>query len=61
MNAVVLWDLDSTLANTSHRQHMVPLIKAHTEGGPTWEDYSLACTEDYDAIKVVEEFYERTP
>lgn len=43
---VVLWDLDSTLANTLHRQHMVPAIKAHTKGGPTWEDYSMACVDD---------------
>jgi hypothetical protein len=40
----VLWDLDSTLANTTHRQHMVPAIKAKT--GPTWEDYSMACVDD---------------
>lgn len=44
MTRAVLWDLDSTLANTSHRQHMVPLIKA--KAGPTWEDYSMACTGD---------------
>lgn len=40
----VLWDLDSTLANTTHRQDMVPLIKAGD--GPTWVDYSLACGDD---------------
>lgn len=44
MTKAVLWDLDSTLANTAHRQHMVPLIKA--KQGPTWEDYSMACTAD---------------
>lgn len=44
MNRVVLWDLDSTLANTAHRQHMVPAIKA--KQGPTWEDYSMACADD---------------
>lgn len=44
--SVVLWDLDSTLANTSHRQPMVPLIKARTPDGPTWLDYSLACSDD---------------
>ncbi len=44
MTSVVLWDLDSTLANTMHRQPMIPLIKA--EAGPTWEDYSMACTDD---------------
>ena len=40
----VLWDLDSTLANTAHRQPMVPLIRA--KAGPTWEDYSMACVDD---------------
>lgn len=44
MTRAVLWDLDSTLCNTAHRQPMVPLIKA--KAGPTWEDYSLACTGD---------------
>ena len=39
----VCWDLDSTLANTTHRQHMVPLIKA---GKATWLDYSLRCADD---------------
>jgi hypothetical protein len=44
MTRVVLWDLDSTLANTAHRQPMVPAIRAKT--GPTWEDYSMACVDD---------------
>lgn len=44
MTRAVLWDLDSTLANTAHRQPMVPLIKA--KAGPTWEDYSMACVDD---------------
>jgi len=44
VNRVVLWDLDSTLANTAHRQPMIPEIRAKT--GPTWEDYSMACTDD---------------
>jgi hypothetical protein len=43
---VVLWDLDSTIANTTHRQHMIPAIKEHAKGGPTWEDYSMACVDD---------------
>jgi len=38
-----LWDLDSTLANTMHRQHMVSLIR---EKKATWLDYSLACVDD---------------
>ena len=40
---VVCFDLDSTLADTSHRQPMIPDIKA---GLKTWEDYSLACSGD---------------
>jgi len=40
---VLCWDLDSTIADTLHRQHMVPKIKA---GESTWDDYSLACSED---------------
>ena len=44
MRPVVLWDLDSTLCNTAHRQPMIPLIKA--KAGPTWEDYSMACVDD---------------
>lgn len=40
---VVGWDLDSTVFDTQHRQHMVPEIKA---GNGTWEEYSLACTGD---------------
>jgi hypothetical protein len=40
----VLWDLDSTICNTRHRQPMIPAIRA--KAGPTWEDYSRACTDD---------------
>lgn len=43
---VVLWDLDSTLCNTMHRQPMVAAIRASNNTGPTWEDYSLACIDD---------------
>jgi hypothetical protein len=39
----VCWDLDSTLADTRHRQHMVPLIRA---GKATWLEYSLHCADD---------------
>lgn len=39
----VVWDLDSTLANTLHRQPMVEQIKA---GKATWDDYSLAAEAD---------------
>ena len=42
----ILFDLDSTIADTLHRQWMVPLIKAGGEGAPTWDDYSLACADD---------------
>lgn len=39
----ILWDLDSTLADTLHRQPMVAEIKARTA---TWEEYSLRCPDD---------------
>lgn len=39
----VVWDKDSTLANTSQRLHIIPLIK---EGKATWDDYSMACETD---------------
>ncbi len=41
--AAVVWDLDSTVADTSHRHHMLEKIKA---GDATWDDYSLACLRD---------------
>jgi len=40
---VLCWDLDSTIADTLHRQPMIAKIKA---GESTWDDYSLACTDD---------------
>lgn len=43
---LVLWDLDSTLCNTMHRQPMVEAIRASKNKGPTWVDYSLACAGD---------------
>jgi hypothetical protein len=43
VRTVVLFDLDSTLCNTLHRQSMIPEIQA---GAKTWEDYSLACMDD---------------
>jgi hypothetical protein len=39
--AVMVWDLDSTVADTLHRQHLVPAIRAGGEGAPTWDDYSV--------------------
>lgn len=39
----VCFDLDSTLADTSHRQSMIPAIEA---GEKTWDDYSMACPDD---------------
>lgn len=38
-----LWDLDSTVCDTQHRQWMVDDIKA---GRLTWDDYSMACGGD---------------
>ncbi len=46
MRDVVCFDLDSTIADTLHRQWMVEEIKASRNKGPTWEDYSLACSDD---------------
>jgi hypothetical protein len=46
MRTVVLWDLDSTLADTVHRQAMIPAIRAGGEGAPTWDDYSRLCLND---------------
>ena len=37
------WDLDSTLASTLHRRHLIPSIKA---GQATWDDYSDLCAGD---------------
>lgn len=52
----VSFDLDSTIANTLHRQWMVPEIKAKRPGGPTWDDYSMACENDtpiYGAVTLM--------
>lgn len=40
---VIGWDKDSTLADTSHRQWMIPLIK---EGKATWEEYATRSSGD---------------
>lgn len=37
------WDLDSTVFDTRHRQHMLPLIK---QKKATYKDYSLMCVDD---------------
>jgi phosphoglycolate phosphatase-like HAD superfamily hydrolase len=42
----VLWDLDSTLADTRQRQPMVAAIRESGNTGPTWVDYSMACEQD---------------
>jgi uncharacterized HAD superfamily protein len=42
----VLFDLDSTIASTLHRQWMVDLIRSGARGAPTWDDYSMACAKD---------------
>lgn len=39
---VVLFDLDSTLANTSHRHHLAPT----RDSSKTWADYAAACIYD---------------
>jgi hypothetical protein len=57
---VVLWDKDSTLANTYHRQYMIPLIR---ERKATWNDYHSACLDDkpidgtVTLMRLLEPFY----
>jgi hypothetical protein len=46
MRTAVVWDLDSTLADTVHRQGMIDAIQAGGDGAPTWEDYALLCAKD---------------
>ena len=36
------FDLDSTIANTEHRRHLMP----HVTPGSTWDDYAAACPGD---------------
>lgn len=47
MTDIVVFDLDSTIADTTHRQHMTPR-KQRERGveGWTWTDYSMLCAED---------------
>jgi hypothetical protein len=41
---VYAWDLDSTVASTVHRRHLVEEIRL---GGPaTWDDYAMLCPDD---------------
>jgi hypothetical protein len=42
-SSAVCWDLDSTLADTRHRFHLIEKIKA---GEATWDEHSLACADD---------------
>jgi hypothetical protein len=42
-NSACCWDLDSTLADTRHRFHLIGKIKA---GEATWDEHSLACAND---------------
>jgi len=43
LKPVVIYDLDSTIANTKHRHHFIDKIMA---GEGTWEEYSLMCEQD---------------
>lgn len=47
---LVLWDKDSTIADTYHRQPMIELIRAKKA---TWEEYSLAAVNDTPIESVV--------
>ena len=42
MTRIILSDLDSTVAHTLHRAHLMPEDRAHGD----WVPYSLACLED---------------
>lgn len=42
MASVVIYDLDSTVADTRHRWHLTPRNNPSSD----WEKYSLACTGD---------------
>jgi hypothetical protein len=53
--SAVVFDLDSTLADTTHRQSMIPEITVSAkvwadcrpgETQPTWDDYSMKCADD---------------
>lgn len=48
MIEAVGFDLDSTIANTYHRQWMVEEIQTKPKfpGQKTWDDYSMACADD---------------
>ena len=43
------FDLDSTIADTAHRQHLMP----HRMPGSTWDDYAAACPDDAPVDGVV--------
>lgn len=53
----ILFDLDSTLAHTEHRHHLIPLIR---KGEATWEDYAALCDADtpmLGTLAVMREFW----
>lgn len=47
MTGIVTWDLDSTMADTTHRQHLITRLP---DGRPTddmdWIAYAMACAKD---------------
>jgi hypothetical protein len=43
------FDLDSTIANTEHRRHLMP----HVTPGSTWDDYAAGCTDDMPVEGVI--------
>lgn len=43
------FDLDSTIAHTEHRRHLMP----HVTPGSTWDDYAAACPGDAPVEGVV--------
>ena len=47
MTLIVSFDLDSTLANTEHRRHMIKPVRSDMTA-QDWADYSQACVLDSD-------------
>lgn len=54
---IVVWDLDSTIADTSPRHHLSPFV----DSSQTWHSYAKACTKDnpmYGSILLVQMSYQ---
>lgn len=60
MRKVIIFDLDSTLADSRQRHHLSPFV----DPTKTWDDYSLACGDDTPItgnialLKILSEIYD---